>query len=377
VIRIHSTRSRSLTAAIYARKSTDQAGFAEEQKSVARQVEHARAYAARKGWAVLDEAVFVDDGISGAEFANRPGFLRLMNALKPRAAFQMLIMSEVSRLGREQIETAMALKQLSVAGVRCFSYLDERELLMDNATDKFLLGAVTFAADLEREKARQRTYDAMERKAKAGHVTGGRVFGYENTPVYSEPDGQGRTHRIRVERCINDAEAEVVRRIYRWSAEGWGYARIAKTLNAERALCPRPQQGRPAGWSPSTILEILRRPLYRGEIRWAQTRKRDQWGHKKQQARADGEVLRVAAPQLRIVPETLWQAVVQRRPSLQLPRRQPGHRSSGPGSQDREAKYLLSGFARCAKCGGGMCATSRSHGSRRAHFYSCLAQRSD
>jgi DNA invertase Pin-like site-specific DNA recombinase len=68
----------------------------------------------------------VDDGISGAEFANRPGFLRLMNALKPRPAFHVLVMSEVSRLGREQIETAYALKQLSTAGVRCFSYLEDR-----------------------------------------------------------------------------------------------------------------------------------------------------------------------------------------------------------------------------------------------------------
>ena len=62
-----------MIAAIYARKSTEQIGVADEQKSVARQIEHARAYAARKGWTVADEHVFVDDGISGAEFANRPG----------------------------------------------------------------------------------------------------------------------------------------------------------------------------------------------------------------------------------------------------------------------------------------------------------------
>lgn len=37
-----------LTAAIYARKSTEQNGVAEDQKSVARQIEHARAYAAVK-----------------------------------------------------------------------------------------------------------------------------------------------------------------------------------------------------------------------------------------------------------------------------------------------------------------------------------------
>src|SRR5687768_6521318 len=97
---------RPTIAAIYARKSTDQTGVADDQKSVTRQVEHARVYAVSKGWTVDAECVFVDDGISGAEFANRPGFLRLMNALKPRAPFQVLIMSEVSRLGREQIETA-------------------------------------------------------------------------------------------------------------------------------------------------------------------------------------------------------------------------------------------------------------------------------
>ena len=101
-----------MTTAIYARKSTDQSGVSDEQRSVARQVEHPRAYASRKGWRILDERIYVDDGISGAEFANRPGFLRLMNALKPRAPLQVLIMSEESRLGREAIDTAYALKQL-------------------------------------------------------------------------------------------------------------------------------------------------------------------------------------------------------------------------------------------------------------------------
>ena len=104
------------TAAIYARKSTEQTGVADEQKSVARQVEHARQYATLKGWTVDESAIFVDDGISGTEFAGRPGFVRLMNALKPRPPFQVLVMSEESRLGREAIETAYALKQLVQAG---------------------------------------------------------------------------------------------------------------------------------------------------------------------------------------------------------------------------------------------------------------------
>ena len=89
-------------------------------------------------------------------------------------------MSEESRLGREAIETAYALKQIVAAGVRVFFYLEDRERTLDSPTDKIMLSLTAFADELEREKARQRTYDAMIRKARAGHVTGGRVFGYDN-----------------------------------------------------------------------------------------------------------------------------------------------------------------------------------------------------
>jgi DNA invertase Pin-like site-specific DNA recombinase len=115
-----------MIAAVYARKSTDQ-NIPDAEKSVTRQVEHATAYAARKGWTVDPAHVYQDDGISGAEFVKRPGLLRLMNTLKPRPPFAVLVMSEESRLGREQIETAYLLKQLITAGVRVAYYLEDRE----------------------------------------------------------------------------------------------------------------------------------------------------------------------------------------------------------------------------------------------------------
>jgi DNA invertase Pin-like site-specific DNA recombinase len=114
--------------------------------------------------------------------------VRLLNALKPRPRFDVLIMSEESRLGREAIETAHAMKQLIQAGVRVWFYLEARERTLDSPTDKLLMSVTAFADELEREKARQRTYDAMIRKARAGHVTGGRVFGYDNLQV-TNPDG--------------------------------------------------------------------------------------------------------------------------------------------------------------------------------------------
>ena len=350
-----------MITAVYARKSTEQHGMADEQKSVTRQIEHARAYAIRKGWTVDDGCIFIDDGISGAEFANRPGFLRLMNALKPRPAFQVLVMSEESRLGREAIETAYALKQLVTAGVRVFFYLEDRERTLDSPTDKIMLSLTAFADELEREKARQRTYDAMIRKARAGHVTGGRVFGYDNVDVLG-PDGK----RSYVVRTVNEPEAAIVRRIFEWSAAGVGLTGITKRLNEARALAPRSQQGRPTAWVSSSVRAVLRRPLYRGEILWNQTRKRDGWGQANRRQRAIEEWLRVPVPALQIVSPELCQAA-----DCARARREAQYAVGG--RSHRASSYLLSGFARCAQCGGGFASHSRSHGKKRVLFYACTS----
>ena len=354
----------AVKAAIYARKSTDQVGVRDEERSVTRQVEHARAYASDKGWIVADAYIYVDDGISGAEFAHRPGFVRLMNALKPSPPFQALIMSEESRLGREAIETAYALKQLVTAGVRVWFYLEDRERTLDSPTDKIMLSLTAFADELEREKARQRTYDAMRRKALAGQVTGGRVFGYDNVRTAAGP----------VVRVINEAEAAVVRRIFELYADGAGQSRIAKRLNEEGAVSPRSQQGRPRGWAPSSVHEVLERPLYRGRIVWNRTRKRDRWGQHRQHARPAEEWLEVEAPDLHIVSESLWRSVRDRRDErrAQYLKATGGERFGRP-HRDVDSKYLLPGFARCARCGGGMCVRSRSHGGHRAYLYGCTS----
>src|SRR4029079_5647873 len=118
-------------------------------------------------------------------------------------------MSEESRLGREQIETAYALKQITDAGVRVFFYLEDRERTLDSAMDKVMLSLSNFASEMERERAKQRTYDDMLRKAKGGHVTGGKVYAYNNREVLS-PEGR----RLHVLRVVNEKEAAIVRQIY-------------------------------------------------------------------------------------------------------------------------------------------------------------------
>jgi site-specific DNA recombinase len=361
-------------AAIYSRKSSEQQGLNDEEKSIHRQIVHAKDYAARKGWMVAEEFIYVDDGVSGAEFARRPGFIRLMSALKPQPPFQVLIMSEESRLGREAIETAYALKQLITAGVRVFFYLEDRERTLHTPIDKVLMSVTGFADEVERDKARQRTYDALLRKATSLHVTGGRVFGYDNREVLGEIVGpDGRRKRLYVERVINHDEAPTVRRIFDMCANGDGIRRIAIALNDNGIVAPVPRRlGRSRSWAPSTIREILHRPLYRGEVVWNRIKKRDQWGQKKYVRRPEKDWLRLPAPDLRIVSDELWNRAHARLAELRAAYvRTNGGRLWGRPRSGVDAKYLLTGLAQCGCCNGSLIVKGRDYRKGRKYAYAC------
>jgi site-specific DNA recombinase len=348
-----------MIAAIYARKSTEQ-HVADDQKSVARQVAHAREFAARHGWTVEDVHVYVDDGISGAEFAARRSYMRMMASLQQRRPFDVLIMSESSRLGREAWETGYALKQLLVAGVRVFFYLENRECTFDHPLDKLQFSIVQAFDEMERTRASQRSIDKALQLARAGYVTGGRVFGYDNVRVDSH-----------TERRINETEAAVVRRMFELAAGGMGQKRIAMQLNDDGVAAPRAQQGRPTGWAQSSVHAVLFRPLYRGEIVWNRTRKRNGWGAKQVRDRAERDWVRHQAPALRIVSEELWAAahgqIAAARAAYHVATK--GLRGGRPAV---DSNYLLPGLARCAVCSGGlMVRTGSGAGRRRAFSYCC------
>lgn len=264
-----------LRAAIYARKSQDDSDREEEDKSVTRQVERSRVYAKKKGWTVNEQHIFVDDGISGAEFKNRPDLLRMLNHLKE---FDVIIMSEQSRIGREQTETGSVLAGIYSKGRRIFYYLKDQEQHFDSAVDKFMVSAISFGAELEREQASQRSRDALERKASKGYNAGGVVYGYDNVPVYV---GEKKSH---TDYRINEQQAEVVRAMFHMYADGHGAKVIAYCVNgdpAHRAALGRYFGGaRPAAprggptWSSNTIHDLLRNPRYLGTIPYGATRKK-------------------------------------------------------------------------------------------------------
>jgi site-specific DNA recombinase len=351
-----------IAASLYCRKSTAQDGVADAEKSVSRQIEHGRAFAAKKGWVVADEHIYTDDACSGSEFGERrPGLLRLMNSLKPKAPFQVLIMSEESRLGREMTQTMGALGEIVRAGVRVFYYMDDKEATLNSPIEKAMMMMGAFSAELEREKARQRTSDAMLRKARAGHVCGGHVFGYTNVRLDSH-----------VARVVNESEAAIVRRIFELCAAGSGAKTIAKLLNAEHAPSPRPQQGRSNSWAPSSVRAVLYRELFRGVAVYNKTAKRDSWGIKKPSGRPEADWIRVPAPALRIVSDDLWNRAHAR---LDAARRVYLHKTNGSvwgrPAVALQSKYLLSGLLRCACCGCAMTVRSSPRLGHRAFNFIC------
>jgi DNA invertase Pin-like site-specific DNA recombinase len=302
-----------LRCAIYARKSTDDNDRNEENKSVTRQVDHARKFAEKKGWTVSDQHVYVDDGISGAEFKRRPGLLRMLTHLKE---FDCIIMSELSRLGREQTQTSGVLADIYSKGRRIFFYLNSEELRFKSAVDKFMVNAVSFGAELEREKAAQRARDALERQAAKGFNPGGACYGYQNVPIFGN-GVNGERVRTHTDYRIHPAESEVIRGIFRAYADGYGHVVIAKSLNGsastygtkgarQRSLQsdfklirkqyfhgrtpPAPQRGKrgTGSWALTMIREVLYRERYTGVVPFA------------------GKM--TERPDLRIVDAALWSA---------------------------------------------------------------------
>jgi DNA invertase Pin-like site-specific DNA recombinase len=136
--------------------------------------------------------VYTNDAISGGIFGEkRPGLYRLLNAVQARPPFQVLVVMDQSRLGREQDEVPVVLRRLTQAGVRVFCYLTDTEIKRGTAVEKFQANAVAFVDEMAREQGRQRSKDAMVRKARQGHVTGeeGLAIGAIFRPQYA-PLGQ-------------------------------------------------------------------------------------------------------------------------------------------------------------------------------------------
>ena len=182
-----------------------------------------------------------------------------------------------------------------------------------------------------------------------------------------------RRYRGRARAGDSGAPRRVVRaELY---ASGVGNATIASTLNAEGAPAPRTWKDPTCVWSAGSVRELVNRPLYRGEIVYGRTKKRNIEGKVEPTKRAPSDWIRVQAPELRILSPELSDAVAARIESMRARSLHGANgllrgRPAGEGSP-----YVLVGLMRCGVCGGSMEVVSSKSGARRAFAYRCYRSR--
>jgi site-specific DNA recombinase len=347
-----------MRAAIYARKSK------QDEASLDRQVELAKDFIAKQdGWRLHPAHIFSDDGISGAQFT-RPGLDALLAAVgRTPVPFDVLVVMESSRLGRNMSETLKLQEQILESGTRLYHYQDGSELKLDTPTQKLVASVNNFGAEDYRYQISQKASAALRKKAQAGHAVGNRCYGYANVC-----QGCGKDHGPKQRHCqhahvlqvVHEPQAAIVRRIFQLYVGGQGTRSICRTLNAQHIAAPRGKE-----WRQVAVRDLLANPIYTGQVVYGKTAPR--LGAKKTPGRRrrlpESQWVKVALPRLRIVEDSLWHAAQARRAELNAVymRNTAGKLQSKPVNSI-ESQYLLSGLLACGTCGGPMGIAQRSGG---------------
>jgi len=350
-------------AGVYVRKSNEDSGNA-DVKSVTVQRAVIEAFAAKRGWTIGERFVFADDGISGAEFKKRPGLRALLHLLEADTPpFQVLIVTELSRIGRDTVRTLAAIQEIEEAGVQIWSATEDKRIESDDVTT--MVGS--WSASKERKATITRVRNASFARHENGYVPGGKVFGYRNERL----PGAGKQP---VRRVIDEAQAAVVRRIFEMTASGHGLRRVSVQLNAERIAGPRDT------WTPSGVREILTRELYRGVVIHGRMTRERRRGQKVRIRVPESEWKRREAPELRIVSDEQWDAAHAQTAATSARYLRQGNKIVGK-AESLNGKYLLSaGLAVCGAttsngtiCGATLRVEGRGH--NRVLSYVCQAHR--
>mgnify|MGYP001259338170 CR=1 FL=1 len=292
---------------------------------IADQVRVCSEYAAREGMRIVER--FEDQGISGAALGNRPGVLRMQEAALARR-FDVLLVTDLSRLSRSNGDLSKMIDRLTTKGIRVVGVQDGYDSARRG--HKLQAGLSGIIGEAFREMVKDRTYSALESRAKEGKATGGRAYGYR--------DGK-----------VDKGEAHIVREIFARYADGASCRAIAADLNARRIPSPgsawNRSERRCGGWMGSAIRAMLRNERYVGRVIW----NRSEWvkdpdtGKRLRRERPPSEWIIHQDESQRIVSDELWQRVQRRIQRTS----ENGHWGTTRG----KPKFLLSGLLRCERCG--------------------------
>lgn len=323
-----------MRTAAYARYSSDK----QQETSIEDQLRNVVAHCDRQSWPAPQ--IFSDYELTGAR-ADRPQY-RAMLAAATRREFDVLLVDDMYRLSRDQVELPRAVRALKFAGVRVIGVSDGFD--SDRESYKLEMGMRGIMGEAYLDAIAKNTHRGLMGRALKGSCAGGRAFGYRVAAA-----GQ---------RAIDDAEAAIVREIYQLFAGGRSARAIAAELN-QRGL--RPARGRT--WSMSAIygdvrrgIGILANPIYVGRMIW----NRSHWpkdpttGRRRRVETPESEWVITEHPELRIVSDELWAATRAKLKECRARSAEIRARNSHAVAPGRRQRHLLSGLLRCGGCGGAM-----------------------
>ena len=253
-------KSRDVTAFLYERLSRDD-NLEGESYSIGNQKKLLAKVAKEKGYTNLVH--FLDDGISGVTM-DRPGFVEMMRQLEQGKAAAVFV-KDLSRLGRNYIEVGRLTEEFfpnhDIRLVAVSDNIDTAEGENELAPIRNLFNE-WYARDISKKRR-----ISNKIKGNAGEPMGQPPYGYIKDP--NDPK-----HWI-----VDDEAAQVVRRVYSMTLEGFGTEQIAAQLEKDDVLTPRaywltkgikrPGKGKqqpPTKWNSSTITKILSLQEYCGDI---------------------------------------------------------------------------------------------------------------
>ena len=238
-----------------------------ESNSISNQKQMLEDFARRNG--LPNPTHFTDDGISGTRF-DRPGFLAMMEEVEA-GRVEAIVIKDMSRLGRDYLKVGQVMEILRQRGVRLIAINDGVDSLKgdDDFTPFRNIMNEFYARDTSRK-----IRSVFKSKGMSGkHLTGTVIYGY----LWDEK----REHWL-----VDEEAAEVVRRIFSLTLEGYGPYQIACKLSADRIEIPVVHLARfnegvnrskpvkdPHGWGSSTIVNILKKREYLGHTINFKTRK--------------------------------------------------------------------------------------------------------
>ena len=321
-----------------------------ESNSISNQKQMLEDFARRNG--LPNPTHFTDDGISGTRF-DRPGFLAMMEEVEA-GRVEAIVIKDMSRLGRDYLKVGQVMEVLRQRGVRLIAINDGVDSLKgdDDFTPFRNIMNEFYARDTSRK-----IRSVFKAKGMSGkHLTGTVIYGY----LWDEK----REHWL-----VDEEAAEVVRRIFSLTLEGYGPYQIACKLSADRIEIPVVHLARfnegvnrskpvkdPYGWGASTIVNILKKREYLGHTINFKTRKH--FKDKKSHYVSEDEWTIFENTHEAIIDQQTFDLVQKIRSNV---RRYPnGWGEAAP----------LTGLLYCADCGGKMY-VHRTNNGKRISQYTC------